>query len=92
MAPRKGSANTRVSPNLHGNNHAKSSNMIASRMQQLIGIIQGYEEKISTTLGMVVHKKQMFEENLENLEKENNLLKEKFAKNTTTKTTFLGKP
>ena len=62
------------------NNHVDSSNMIAADMEQLMEIIQGYEEKANATSGMVADMKRMFEEKLENMEKENNLLKEQFTK------------
>ena len=53
--------------------------MIAGYMEQLLKIIQGYEEKTSATLGMVAEMK-IFEEKLKNLEKENSLLKEQVTK------------
>ena len=71
--------NTRASLNQAKNNQAKSSNMIAGYMEQLLKIIQGYEEKTSATLGMVAEMK-IFEEKLKNLEKENSLLKEQVTK------------
>ena len=52
-------------------------------MEQLMGIIQRYQEKNNATLGMMPEMKKMFEEKFNDLEKENNLLKEQFFKDKT---------
>ena len=78
--PRKGSMNTRAYLNKEENNQAKSNNMIVVQMEQLIKIIQGHKEKNNATLGMATKMKKMFDEKLQSLEKENNLLKEQIIK------------
>ena len=43
-------------------------------------IIQGYEKKNNSSIGMMAEMKKMFEEKLQNMEKENDMLKEKTKK------------
>ena len=50
-------------------------------------IVQGYEEKNNVTTGMIAKRKKMFEEKLQILEKENDMMKEKTNKKEKTKVT-----
>ena len=69
MALKKGSTSTRVSSNQAENNQAETNNMITAQMEQLMKIIQGYEENNNATTGMMAEMKNMFDEKLQNLEK-----------------------
>ena len=65
-------------------------------MEHLMKIIQGYQEKNNTTTRMMAEMKKMFEENFQNLEKENSLLKEQVTKkykttNVRDEETYVGK-
>ena len=53
MALKKGSTSTRVSLNQVENNQAETNNMVIAQMEQLMKIIQGYEEKNNATIGMM---------------------------------------
>ena len=48
-----------------------------AQMEQLMKIVQGYEEKNNATTGMMAEMKKMFEEKLQTLEKENDMLKKR---------------
>ena len=73
MTPkRRGLANTKISPSLE-----ESSNLQALQIDQLAKMIQGYEEKNNAATEMMMEMKRMFDEKLQALEKENNVLKEK---------------
>ena len=76
MAPkRRGSANTKAYLGLE-----ETSNPEMLQMNQLAKMIQGYEEKNNATTEMTIEINKMFEEKLQTLEMENNVLKEKARK------------
>ena len=76
MAPkRRGSANTKATPSVE-----ETSNQEAVQISQLAKMIQGYEEKNNATAEMMGEMKRMFEEKMQALEIENNILKEKAGK------------
>ena len=69
---RRGSPNTKISPSLED-----SSNPEALQINQLAKMIQGQKEKNNATTVMMIEMKRMFDEKLQALERENNVLKEK---------------
>ena len=76
MAPkRRGSANTKATPSVE-----ETSNQEALQISQLAKMIQGYEEKNNAIAEMMGEMKRMFEEKMQALEIENNILKEKAGK------------
>ena len=82
MAPkRRGSANTKATPSVE-----ETSNPETLQMNQLAKMIQGYEEKNNATTEMMVEMKKMFEEKMQALEMENNILKEKAGKSVYSRT------
>ena len=85
MAPKKGSKNTKISPNQVDNNQGESNNLVTTQMEQLMKIIQGYEEQNSATVGMMNQMKRIFDEKLQALEKDNNIMKERTNKKGRTK-------
>ena len=56
------------------------------QIDQLAKMIQGYEEKNNATAEMTVEMNRMFDEKLQALEKENNVLKEKAGRSEQSKT------
>ena len=76
MTPkRRGSANTKASPSIE-----ETSNPETLQMNQLAKMIQGYEEKKNATTEMMIEMRKMFEEKMQALEMDNNILKDKAGK------------
>ena len=72
---RRDSANTKASPSLN-----ETSNPETLQVNQWAKMIQGYEKKNNATAEMMIEMKKMFEEKMQALEIENNILKEKAGK------------
>ena len=82
MAPKKrDSVNTKATPSVE-----ETSNLEILQMNQLVKMIQGYEEKNNATTEMMGEMKKMFEEKMQALEMENNILKEKAGKSVYSRT------
>ena len=82
MAPkRRGSENTKASPSLE-----ETSNPKTLQMNQLAKMIQRYEGKNNARTEIMIEMKKMFEEKMQTLEMENNILKENAIKSVYSRT------
>ena len=82
MTPkRRGSTNTKATQSVE-----EKSNLETLQMNQLAKMIQGYEEKNDVTTEMMIEMKKMFEEKMQALEMENNIMKEKAGKSVYSRT------